>query len=343
MKSILFLLCAFAFQWSIAQTGGKSAFPLLDYCFNARNAGLAGNFITVKDQDVNLALSNPALLNGRMHNQVSVNQSLLPGNITFGQAVYGTKLKQGTFVGSFRYADYGTFQRTEVNGISNGTFRPFEGILGIGYGKQLNPRISVGATLNFIFSQFDGYTATGLSADLAGAYTSPDESFLFTAIVKNAGKQFKSLTPNQSMVLPTNFQLGLSKKLAHAPFRVSIVMHHLNRWDLTYYDPNLKPAIDLLTGEEIPLKTPGFGEKLARHFIYQVEILASEHVHLRLGFDYQKRQELKLESRPGIAGFTTGIGLHFKRFSLDYGFMIYSKAGSSNTFTLSSSPSSWRK
>jgi len=343
MKRIIGLFCLLTVQHVFSQTGGIHAFPLLDYAFNARNASLAGNFITVKDQDVNLGLSNPALLNERMHNQISVNQSLHPGNINFGQAVYGSKLKKGFLVGSFRYADYGTFQRTEVNGIASGSFKPFEGILGISYGKQMNPRISVGANFNFIFSQFDGYTANGLSADLGGAYTSADESFLFTALVKNAGKQFKSLTPNQTKALPTNFQVGIAKKLAHAPFRVSLVMHHLNRWDLTYYDPNLKPAIDLLTGEEIPVELPGFGEKLARHFTYQVEILASEYLHLRLGFDYQKRQELKLESRPGIAGFTTGIGLQFKRFSLDYGLMIFSKAGSSNTFTLSSSPSNWRK
>jgi hypothetical protein len=128
--------------------------------------------------------------------------------------------------------------------------------------------------------------------------------------------------------------MGLSHKLAHAPFRFSLLGQHLERWDLTYNDPNAQPKKDPLTGEIIPLEEAGFGEKLMRHFVVQTEILFGSKLHLRVGFNYHRRQELKVVQRPGIAGFSFGAGLYFKRFSLDYGIMSYSSAGVQNMLTL---------
>jgi hypothetical protein len=108
-------------------------------------------------------------------------------------------------------------------------------------------------------------------------------------------------------------------------------------------DPTLKPTIDPLTGDTIPVKYAGFGEKLARHFSYSVEILISKNIHIRGGFDYQRRQEMKLIQRPGIAGFTFGVGLYFKKFTIDYGFSVFSRAGFNNMLTFSTNLSLWKK
>ena len=62
-----------------------------------------------------------------------------------------------------------------------------------------------------------------------------------------------------------------------------------------------------------------------------------------MGFDYQRRQELKLEQAPGLSRMSFGIGLHFRKFKLDYGFMVYSKAGISNTIGLSTKLNDWKK
>ena len=187
------------------------------------------------------------------------------------------------------------------------------------------------------------YNAFGAAIDIGGTYTHANENFLVTALVKNAGFQFNGYNGKQKDPLPTEFQMATSYKIQHAPFRFSLLAHHLNRWDITYMDPNLKPTIDPLTGDTIPVKYAGFGEKLARHFSYQVEILVSKNIHLRAGFDYQRRQEMKLEQRPGISGFTFGVGLYFKKISIDYGFSCYSKAGFNNMLTLSTNFSRWKK
>ena len=339
-SSVLFLCITLSV---VAQTGGTSSFPLLDLTFNARAAGLGNDFITAKDKDINLGVANPSLYNESMHNHLSINQALMVGGINYGQVAYGYKLKKGVLGSSIRYVNYGEFTRTDITGTAIGVFNPFECIIGAGYGQQLNPRISVGANLNLIYSQLENYNSFGASIDLAGTYTTKTENLLVTALVKNAGVQFDSYYGETKSPLPTDFQIGTSYKLSHAPFRFSILAHHLNKWDLTYNDPNLKPEIDALTGDTIPVKVAGFGEKLARHFSYSMEILVSKNIHLRTGFDYQRRQELKLETRPGISGFTFGVGLYFKKFSLDYGFSIFSRAGFNNMLTLSTNLSKWRK
>lgn len=343
MKQTITFFCILFSYLTHAQTGGTTTFALLDLTYNARAAGLGNDFISAKDQDINLGIANPSLYNDKMHNTLSLNQALMAGGINYGQVAYGHKLKGGLLGTSIRYVNYGEFRRTDIIGNDQGSFSPFECIVGVGYGKQLNPRISVGGNFNFIYSQLESYNAYGAAIDLAGTYTNKSDNFLLTALVKNAGMQFNNYYTKERDPLPAEFQLAASYKLNHAPFRFSILAHHLNKWDITYVDPTLKPTIDPLTGDSIPVKYAGFGEKLARHFTYQVEILITKNIHLRTGFDYHRRQEMKLEQRPGMAGFTFGVGLYFKKISIDYGFSAFSRAGFNNILTLSTNLSRWKK
>ncbi len=343
------LLLAACLFWAIpstfGQTGGNNAFAFLDLTYNARQMGLANDFISVMDADINIGVANPSMLNPEMQNMLSVNQALLPGGINFGMGSYGFGFKdKGTMSGFVKYVSYGTFQRTSANGSLEGTFSPVEMIAGAGYGQQLNERLSVGANLYAIFSSMENYSSFGAAIDLAGTYYDKDKGFAATALVKNAGFQFNAYTENSTRAqLPVEFQMAVSYKLAHAPFRFSILAHHLNQWDITYNDPNLQPTIDALTGDTIPVPRANFAEKLARHFTYQVETIISKNIHFRLGFDYHRRRELALSQRPGAAGFSLGLGLYFNKFRLDYGFMINSRAGYNNMITFSTQLDKWRK
>lgn len=326
------------------QTGGNHTFAFLDLPYSARAAGLGTSFISVKDQDLNLGIANPSLLNKKMHQHVGFNQGFLASGINYGMVNYARSLGEGlTGAASLRYVSYGKQDRRDETGNKLGTFSPGDFILAAGVGKQLNPQISVGANLNMIYSQLDDYNAFGMSVDLAGTYELEESNLLITALVKNAGYQFKSYTKGNRAPLPAEFQLAIAHKLKHAPFRFSLLMHHLNDWDITYFDPSLKPKKDPLTGEEIAIKRAGFGEKLAHHFTYQVEVLISSNIHFRAAFDYHKRQEMKLINRPGLSGVSLGAGMYFNRFSLDYGFVIHSAAGFNNMFTLTTNLDKWKK
>lgn len=343
MRKLTFILAVIPLSL-FGQTGGDHTFALLDLPYNARSAALGTDFITVKDQDLNLGISNPSLYNAKMHNSIGFNQALLAGGVNYGMVSYARAYKNDITGGaSLRYVSYGKQDRRDEAGTQIGTFSPGEFIFGAGIGKQLNPQISIGANLNLIYSQLESYSALGASVDLAGTYELEKANLLVTALVKNAGYQFKSYTSKNRAPLPTEFQLGVSHKLKHAPFRFSLLMHHLNTWDLTYNDPNAKPTIDPLTSDTIAVKKANFGQKFARHLTYQAEILISKNIHFRTAFDYNRRQEMRVASRPGLSGFSFGLGLYFKRFSVDYGFAVFSAAGYSNMISLTTNLDRWKK
>lgn len=346
MKAVLIVLSLLSgVNILYSQTGGNYAFPFIDLSYSARSSALTGDYISVKDGDINIGINNPSLLNPEMTKTISLSQSLMTGGINLGMTNYAFNLREiGTMSAYIKYVNYGTFDRTSINGNSEGTFHPFEMVIGSGLGKELNERLSVGGNLNLIFSQLESYNSFGASIDLAGTYYNEEKQFLVTAMAKNAGVQFNSYTNNGNRApLPVEFQMATSYKLEHAPFRFSLLAHHLNKWDITYNDPNLQPTVDPLTGDTIPVPRAGFGEKLAQHFSYQLEAPLSQKFHLRVGFDYHRRKELALQQRPGAAGFSFGTGLYFKKFSLDYAFVVYSAAGFNHQVTLSIHTDQWRK
>lgn len=345
MKTKLLGFLLFSASVSFGQTGGVHSFPFLDLTYNARSAGLGGDFISVMDDDINLGISNPSLLNSTMNKDISFSTSLMPGGINHGMLGYGFDLKrlESTMSGYIKYVSYGTFQRTNVNGTAEGTFSPFEMIAGASIGKQLNKRMGLGANVNFLYSQLETYSSIGASVDFAATYHIEEKNFLVTMLAKNVGYQFKGYTKGNRALLPVEIQLATSYKVKHAPFRLTLLAHHLNKWDITYNDPTLVPTVDPLTGDTIPVKRAGFMEKFGRHFSYQLEILLTKNIEVRVGFDYHKRKEMAIALRPGIAGFSFGMGLRFSKFRLDYGFMAYSAAGYSNMLTLSTNLSKWKK
>jgi hypothetical protein len=328
----------------MGQTGGKNAFPFLDLPYNARAASLGRKFITAFDGDINTGVQNPAAFNTQMDNSMSFNQALLAGGINYGMVAYAKDLKKiGTGAVHLRYVAYGKMDRMNVNGEKLGTFNAGDFALGGSIGRTLNKNISIGATFNLIWSQLEAYSSMGVSLDLAGMYRSTNENTTVSAVIRNAGVQLSTYTDKTRAPLPIQAMLGISHKLAHAPFRFSILAHHLNKWDLTYNDPDAQPTTDPLTGELVPVESAGFGEKLGRHFIFQVETLIGKTVRIRTAFDYNQRREMLVQNRPGMGGFSFGAGLNFKRFTIDYGLYIFSSAGYNNMISLRTDFDQWRK
>lgn len=344
LKNFLIVLFSLLSFKGISQTGGEYVFPFLDLTYNARNAGLGGLFITGDGKDLNMGVSNPALLNAKMHHAIGFNQALLAGGINHGMVTYAHSFEDiGTGMAHLRYVSYGKMDRMDELGNNLGSFSAGDFILGVGLGHEISPVLRVGATTNVIWSQLESYSSLGVSVDFSGVYNSVSERTTVTAVVKNIGAQLTTYTTNNRSPLTINPMVAIAHKLAHAPFRLSIVAHSLNRWDLSYNDPNTIPKIDPLTNEEIPLPSAGFGEKLGRHFIYQVEVLAGETLRIRGAFDYNRRRDFVVQNRPAMAGFSFGLGLNFQRFSLDYGLIVFSSAGFNNLLSLTTNFDKWKK
>lgn len=343
MKRIILFIFILPFIAS-GQTGGKHSFPFLNQPYDARSASLGRKVITVFDDDIFLGIQNPAAFNSQMSNSIGIGQALLAGGINHGSLAYARDInKIGTGAIHLRYVAYGKMDRTDEFGQDMGTFSAGDFALGASLGRTLNPNLSIGATVSLIWSQLESYGSFGIGVDIAGMYRSTDERTIVSAVVKNVGVQLKSYTPKNRAPLPLDAMLGVSHRLAHAPFRFSLVAHRLNTWDLSYNDPNAMPTMDPLTGDSIPVKKAGFGEKLGRHFIVQVESIIGKMVRVRIAFDYNQRKEMLVQNRPGLGGFSFGAGLNFKRFAFDYGFYAYSSAGYHNVLSLRTNIDSWKK
>ena len=111
-----------------AQLGGQEVFRVLEIPSSARLASLGGTHIALMDDDLNLGIFNPALLNSTMTKQVAL--SYLPYfdgvKMGFGSYAHHFDSIRTTFSGTVQFVDYGTFTRTEGDGTEIGTFRAGE-------------------------------------------------------------------------------------------------------------------------------------------------------------------------------------------------------------------------
>lgn len=320
-----------------AQIGGSSTYKFLDLPFSAREAALGGNLITVKDDDINLTFHNPALISPQMDNNFAFSFVNYISDISYGYAAYSkTFNKIGSFVGGVQYVDYGKFIEADPTGLITGSFKAADYSYNIGYSRPIDSLFSVGATVKTVYSHLDQYFSVGSVVDAGGTYYNARHLFTASAIIRGIGYQWKTYVDGNREPMPFEIQLGISKKLQKAPFRLSLIGTHLEKWDLTYEDPaNPAPTKDPLTGAPIKKnETKIFADKLGRHLIANVEMLLGKNFMLRFGYNYQRRKELRIDGRGGIPGFSFGLGFKIYKFNFSYGYAQYHVAAGSSHFTV---------
>ncbi len=322
-----------------AQVGGNNTYEFLNLPISARVSSMGGNLISVRDNDLNLTLTNPALLTDSMNNNVALSYVKYFAGVNYGYVAYAKHLANvGNFSVGIHYLDYGKMTRADELGTIDGVFGANETSFNIAYARSiLDSNFTVGATLKTIYSHLDSYTSVGSAVDLGASYVIPKHNFALAAVIKNMGRQWKPYVQGNNEKLPFEMQIGFSKKPEHIPFRFSVVYENIEKWDLTYQDPaNPVLTSDPLTGEAIKQnKYKLFGDKLMRHLVVGGEFLVTKNLFLRLGYNYQRRKELIVPAKRGMDGFSFGFGLRIYKFHLSYARAVYHLAGASNNFSLS--------
>lgn len=319
------------------QVGGQQSFQVLNFNNSARVEALGGYLLGVKDDDANLGQVNPALLNPSMHGQLNLNYINYFADANFGYTSYTKHFSDvGTFNGSILYADYGRFQYADVNGERSGaTFGARDIVLSVGYGRPLNNKWSVGGQFKALGSFYESYNSFGLALDAGASYIDTTKGLGIGLIIKNAGYQVKSYTPGTRQNLPLNAAIGLSKKLKHAPFRFSFTYDYLQKWNLLYFDDSNTTEIDPISGETVEIKPPGMINKFMYHMTIGTEMILGKNFHIRFGYNHMQRQTLKVGAKPGMTGFSIGMGLKVKSIYFSYALAKYHISGTSNQITIS--------
>ncbi|MEM1320210.1 MAG: type IX secretion system protein PorQ [Bacteroidota bacterium] len=345
---LLFLALSCFTRPASAQVGGENIYEFLNLPSSARITALAGNLITVRDNDANLAYANPALLNPQMHQQISFNHNIHLAGINNGYASYAHYVDklETTFHAGVQYISYGTFDAADAFGEIIGEFKASEYAITFGGARQLYDRVAVGANLKVITSQLESYNSFGLAADLGIFYTDTTGRFTATFLIKNAGAQITAYEGSPRESIPFEIQVGISQRLRHLPFRFSIIYHNLQRWNIIYDDPNSEETTFLFgeNQQSDPSDLETFVDNLARHLIFNGEFLfgKKENFRLRFGYSHFRRQELSVDNFRSLAGFSFGLGLKVNRFRIDYGRGVYHIAGGLNHFSISTNISEFR-
>ena len=302
---------------------------------SARSTALGGSQAAAWTDDYNFAGANPALLTEETSGNLTFQHNFHFAGIDNGFAGYAKhfpKLKS-TLQAGVHYMSYGQFTAADDMGNVNGEFKANEIALNVGIARRLNERMQGGLLVRYIQSTLESYRASGMALDAGISYQSSNGLNHYALILRGTGLQFSKYYPDDEKgKMPVDLQFGFSKRLEYVPFRLSILMHDINRWDLRYDSP-LDEDGGLGFGDEEPREPSKFGESVDnvfRHLIFGGEFLIGkkENLMLRIGYHHQRRKELSVVNLRSLAGFSGGIGIKLKSFVLDYGFAVYHQAGS---------------
>src|SRR5688572_12489868 len=259
----------------LAQIGGSAVFSFLNTPSSARIASMGGTLVTVKDDDLNTALQNPAALNKLNDKYLTLGGVSYFGGIKFGDAAFAKDFgKKGTFDIWMHYANYGSFKEADETGMVSGTFTAADYCLSLGWGYQLNRLFSIGVNLKGIYSEYYIANSWGLAGDFSIMLYDTANGWTATILARNIGTQLKPYVEENVEPLPLEVLYGVSKKFAHVPARISATVRHYNR-DLGFVDPNDQDNYDALTGEYKPEKDNILKETI-RHFTFGTEIFLSK-------------------------------------------------------------------
>jgi hypothetical protein len=333
------LLCG---NSSLAQIGGLTSFNYTNIPGSARVAAMGGNYFAIKDGDVHLAQFNPSLLDSNMHQKVGLSFVDYFDGIAMGYATYAHQLKPHITGGAtLQFCNYGKQTELDALGYEMGQFTASDYSLNLSAGYTIDSLWSGGLTLKTLYSALANYSSVAMAIEGGVTYSKPSKNFSASMVFNNLGYQLKTFTDSEREKLPFQLQIGLVKRPAHAPFRFSVVYSNMQRWDLVWENPNRVIITDPITGEIIEKEKWVFGDKFMRHVTVGSEFILSKNFNLRVGYNYRKRQELKLEDKPGTAGFSYGFGVRVSKFHISYGRSIYHLAGPSNHISVTTSMSAW--
>ena len=326
------LFCAVGY----AQLGGKHAYEFLNLTSSPRVAALGGKYLTSRDDDVSLAYHNPSLLNSEMNEHLSLNYVGYFAGVKYGNITYARRFQEKNSIAiGVQYINYGEFTAAESNGVITGSFKAAEYAFDLVFAHPIDSFFSIGADVRPILSSYEKYQSFGLSTDWGITYHQPEKLYTFALVVRNLGTQIKPYYDNTYERLPFEIQLGFTQQLKYAPFRFSVTAQHLETPDMSVPDfTSNETSSDLVSTTKEKRKIEKIADITMRHLIFGVEFFPVKNFYFRAGYNYQRRQELKIATHTSTVGFSWGFGLSISRFQISYGRATYHLAGASNHFSV---------
>ncbi|MCL7763155.1 type IX secretion system protein PorQ [Polaribacter sp. Z014] len=331
-KNIVFSIFIFSICSMRGQVGGEKVYQFLNVSTSARQVALGGEVLTLLD-DVNQPIWNPSVISVEIDNKLSANYTSFLAGINIGSLAYAKTISRrfGTIHGSIKYIDYGSLIGADEEGNETGDFNASDIAVSVGYALNIpGSNFFVGSNIRFINSNIANFSSIGVATDLAILYYSPYKPFTFTLVARNIGVQLQTYN-GVNEKLPFKVALGGSYKLEHVPLKWYATIDNLQKWDISVPNPS-DQTTDLegnITNDKV-----GFIGNAFRHFVIGGELFPESFINLRLGYNFRRAAELKLQNARTFSGFSYGFGIQMNRLKFNYAYSKYHSAANASTFSL---------
>lgn len=294
---------------------GTRVFTFLRLPHSAHATALGGENITTIHDDLTLAFHNPALLSNVSDKSLHLGYTSYIEGSKVASAAFSRQFgARSAWAAAVQYMDYGDIKETDINNNELGDLSAKDMVFMGMYNYLLSDRWSGGVTAKVIHGNYAEYSSYAIGIDLGINYFHEESDFSASMSIKNLGGQIKTFDERHEK-LPANLQVGVTKRLAHAPIRISATLDDLLHWKSAYYNPS---------GKSI-----GFGDYLLNHLIVGVEVAPSDRFYIAAGYNGKRANELKVEGGSKWTGASIGAGLNLKRIKLGIAYANYHTAASS--------------
>jgi hypothetical protein len=188
----------------------------------------------------------------------------------------------------------------------------------------------MGANIKLINSNISNFTSTGIATDIGLLYYSPYKAYSFTLVARNLGTQIQSFN-GVIEKLPFKLALGASYELEHVPLKWYLTLDNLQKWKVSA--PNPSNQTTDLEGN-VTNNDASFVNNALRHFVIGAELFPKSSINLRLGYNFRRANELKLQNARTFSGISYGFGLKMNRFTFNFAYSRFHAAANSSTFSL---------
>ncbi|XZF13339.1 type IX secretion system protein PorQ [Chitinophagaceae bacterium MMS25-I14] len=319
-------------------TGGQQALEFLRMPNGPQISALGSINVSNPSPDISFALQNPALMAPELHNQLGLNYNAYYAGISVMNLNYGYHVEkiQTSFALGIQYLNYGNFTQTDDVGNIYGDFKAHDYAISVAASRKYGEHWRYGATLKLANSSLYDKKESALLADVGINYTDTSSLWTIGAVAKNMGVTLRKYNPdNTAEPLPFDLQIGVSKRFKHLPLRLMATIHHLYEWDIRYNNPADIETTNLFGSPDSSASGKShFGDKLFRHFIFGAELLLGKRLAITVGYNHMRRQELALQDRTALSGFSFGASLYLNKIQVHYARSYYNITGAYNEFGL---------
>ena len=285
---------------AIDPNAGSTGFDFLKITPTAREAALGGASIGMAPSPMGFWFS-PAHAASAESPRAHVGYLNYVAGIHIGSAAYSQPVGTDKGIGfGVVYLNSGTMKRTNANGDELGTFGVSFADLDLSGAMRFGKALAVGVGVQGLYGSIDTFFTMGLAGNVGATYRLPVDGLTAGLAVKNLGLELKAFQANRDP-LPIDFGLGLG------------------------YQPN--PSLNLALDVHKPIDNR-VGVRAG------IEGWVADLLALRVGYN---SDGIDLKSGGGsdiLAGLSTGLGVRYRGYELDYCFIPMVELGVAHRISL---------